>query len=196
MGDVRGDRAVDQGDDPVGVVGDLGVVGNDDERLLVPASEPDHHAHDVDGRPGVEVAGRLVRENHFRPRDKRARDAHALLLAARHLGGLVVGALFEPHRGEHRHRRLVALRFGDPLEDHRQGDVFERGHGWQEVIGLEDKAQKPLPEDRELVFRQAGNVGLSNIYRAAGGLFKPRELVEQGGFAGTGGPDDADDLPL
>ncbi len=53
-----------------------------------------------------------------------------------------------------------------------------------------------LPEDRKLVFVQLGNVGLSDIDHTPRGFFQSGELVEQGRFAGTGGPDNADNLPL
>ena len=48
-----------------------------------------------DARAGnrIEVAGGLVREQHFRPRRKRARDGDALLLAARQLARIVARTL-------------------------------------------------------------------------------------------------------
>ena len=55
------------------------------------AEAEEEEAHFV-ARPRVEVAGRLVREDEPGARDERARDGHALLLAARKLRGRVVEA--------------------------------------------------------------------------------------------------------
>ena len=52
--------------------------------------------HHLDAGLGVEVAGRLVGQDHLRLGDQRARDGDALLLAARHLVRVVVDALAEP----------------------------------------------------------------------------------------------------
>ena len=52
----------------------------------------------------VERAGRLVGEDQQRLGDQRARDRHALLLAAGELRGVVVGALAQPDALQHRQR--------------------------------------------------------------------------------------------
>ena len=68
------------------------------------------------GRAAVEVAGGLVGQHAGRMRHQRARDRHALALAARQLGGPVLHALLQAHRRQHLRRlrvhRLDRLRAG------------------------------------------------------------------------------------
>ena len=67
---------------------------DDGDPLLVQLLEERHH---LDRRAAVEIARRLVGEQQRRLRDERARDRHALLLAARQLARLVIQPLAEPH---------------------------------------------------------------------------------------------------
>ena len=64
------------------VFGGLRVVGDHDDGLAVVAVEQLQQAQDFLGRMAVEVAGRLVADQQGRVGDDRARDRHALLLAA------------------------------------------------------------------------------------------------------------------
>ena len=74
------------------VAGDVELVGDHDDgdALVVEFLE---HAHDLDGGPAVEVAGRLVGEEDRGVVDERAGDGDALLLAAGELVGIMVGAV-------------------------------------------------------------------------------------------------------
>src|ERR671920_2514013 len=65
------------------------VVRRDEHRGAGPV-DPVQQLHDPDGGLGIEVAGRLVGDEQRRVVDERARDGHALLLAARELVGIVV----------------------------------------------------------------------------------------------------------
>ena len=91
--------AVAERDHALGLLGDVGLVGDQHDRaaFLVEAREDPQH---LLGGARVEVAGRLVGEDHRRVGDERARDGDALLLAAGELGGLVVEPLRHPDRGE------------------------------------------------------------------------------------------------
>ena len=71
--------------------------------------QPLKDAHHLDARPRVEVAGRLVGQEDRRLRDQRAGDRDALLLAARQLIRMVVGALAEADGGQRVHRAPVPL---------------------------------------------------------------------------------------
>ena len=68
------------------------VVRHEDHGQPLLAPEPLDRLHDLLARGRVEVAGGLVGEQHARLVGQRPRDRHALLLAARELGGEVVGA--------------------------------------------------------------------------------------------------------
>ena len=76
--------AVADGDRAMGVGGDVGLVGDEDDGVagLVETRE---HAHDFDAGLRVEVAGRLVGEQDRRVVHQRARDGDALALTARQL---------------------------------------------------------------------------------------------------------------
>ena len=71
--------------------------------------------HDLVGGLRVEVAGRLVGQQDRRVVDQRARDRHALLLAAGELARVVVLAVRQAERGERLGaRRSLALSDGRP----------------------------------------------------------------------------------
>ena len=76
----------------------------------------------------VEIAGRLVGEQHRRLVGERAGDGHALLLAAGKLVGRVVAALGEADGLKRLQRPLVLAGAFEPLAPvkHRQLDVFNR----------------------------------------------------------------------
>ena len=79
-------RAVAQVDDALGLRGNVGLVGYEDDGspFEVQAREDAQH---VLGGARVEVPGRLVREDQRGVRDDRPRDCDALLLAAGELEG-------------------------------------------------------------------------------------------------------------
>ena len=91
-----------------GARGDVVLVGDQHDRaaLVVELLEQAEH---VGGRRRVEVAGRLVGEDHRRLGDERPGDGDALLLAAGQLAGLVVGPVGEADRVERGQRALAPL---------------------------------------------------------------------------------------
>ena len=152
------------------------------------------HLHDLGRRLRVEVAGGLVGEHHARPRHEGARDAHALLLAARHLAGEMVGSAAQAHAGEHLACQRLALALGHAAEGEGQRHVFGGGQRRQEVVGLEDKPQVLLAKSRELVFVHARDGRACDVDAAARRFLQARELVEQRGLARARGAEDAADL--
>src|SRR6202035_4754819 len=98
-GFVAEDLAVFDVDHAVGVFGDIGLVGYEDDGIafFVEAVE---EGHDLDAGLGVEVAGGLVGEDDGGVVDQGAGDGDALALTAGELVGLVVHAAFEAHVGE------------------------------------------------------------------------------------------------
>ena len=134
------------------LVDHLVVVGGDDHGRpgAVHAVE---QLHDPDRGLGVEVAGRLVRQQQRRVVDERARQRDALLLAARQLVGIVVSLVERPTR-----RRIsgtFALMLGARLADHLQavGDVVVDGAVRQQLVVLEDDADV-APQLGDLLARQ------------------------------------------
>ena len=91
-----GEAAVGQEQDAVGVGGGDRVVGDHDDGLAEVVDDVAQEGEDLAAGPRVERAGRLVGEDDLGPRDERAGDRDALLLAARELGGPVAQAVAEP----------------------------------------------------------------------------------------------------
>src|ERR1039457_807505 len=95
-GNVGKNLSVAKRDDALGVLGDVLLVRDEDDRLsLVVQLLKDRH--DLDRGLRVEVSRGLVREKDRRVVHEAARDRDALLLAARELGRGVVPAISEAH---------------------------------------------------------------------------------------------------
>ena len=91
---------------------DLAVVRDQHERRAVRRVELEQELDDACAGRGVEVAGRLVGEQHRRARHEGARDRDALLLAARELARVVAEARLRGRPARSTARRLRARRRG------------------------------------------------------------------------------------
>ena len=122
------DRAVD-------VVGDGGVVGHDEGCDAQSLVDPAHGLEHVCGCVLVELAGRLVGQEHPRVVREGDRDRGALLLAAGELGRPAVGAVTDLEQVEELHDAAFAV-FGLVAGDgHRHRDVLRRREIGQQVAG-------------------------------------------------------------
>ena len=100
------DRAVLDPDHAMTALGDSRVVGDDGDGVagrVHLVEDPE----DLVAGPGVEVPGRLVRQDEARVHDDGPGDRHPLPLSAREFGGSGGGAFLEPHPGE-RHAGALA----------------------------------------------------------------------------------------
>ena len=102
-------------------------------------------------RLAVEIAGRLVGEQHVGVGDDRAGDGDALLLAAGKLGRRMVPPVLEADLVERRHRRLAPLRLVLAAIEQGQLDILERVGAGEQVEALEDEAEIAAAEQRALV---------------------------------------------
>ena len=125
---------------------------------------------------------------------ERAGQRHALLLAARELRGIVAEAVAEAHLFEFGSRAFVRIARAGKLE--RRRDVFKRGHGRDQVKGLEDDADALAAKSRQGVFVQAAELDAVDLNFAFIGPLKAGHDHEQRRFARTGSPDYADRLAL
>ena len=106
--------------------------------------------------------GRLVGEDQARLADQRARDGHALLLAARHLGGQVVGPRRAgPTRSRDSSARRLRARARDALVVERQRDVLERRLERQQVERLEHEADEAVAVDRAALRSDRSRISVS-----------------------------------
>ena len=142
--------------------------------------------HDLRAGLGVEVAGRLVGQEDGGPVDQRARDGHALALAAGQFVGPVMHAVGQPHFGQRVERRSPPLFRGHAGIDQRQLDVAQGGGPRQQVEGLEDEADLPVADLGELVVVHLADVDAVELVLARGGRVQAADQVHQGGLARAG----------
>src|SRR5207302_2600819 len=131
-GVIAGDYAVTDGNDAVGVLGDVGLVGDDDDGIAT-VMKIVEEGHDLVAGFGVEVSGGLVGEDDGGAVDEGASDGDALALAAGELVGLVHHAGAEVDALEHGFGAGGALGCGGSVVDEGQLDVVERGGAGEEI---------------------------------------------------------------
>ena len=193
---VHGDGALVENHKTGGKAGDiLHAVGDVDHRAVDGGMIAPDIENDLFSSPGIETGGGLVQDQHVGPHGNDAGDGGAALLPA----GQIEGRLIQ-------HIRVQAdeiRRLQDPLVDLRLvqlhilrpvGDVRADGLLKELVLRvLEHKAH--LGADLPC----AGSRGeyLLSLHQnaAGGGLQKPVQMLDKGGFSGTGMADDADELP-
>ena len=143
------DAAVVHDDDLLGdlhrlllVVGDED--GGDVDLLVQPAQPLAQLRADL----GVEGAEGLVEQQHLRLDRERARQRHALLLAAGELGWVAVGEPVEPHEGEQLVHAVADLLLGAPADAQPEPDVVLDRHVLEGRVVLEDEADAALARRR------------------------------------------------
>src|SRR5437867_3948778 len=87
-----------------------------------------------------------------------------------------------------------ALARGHTGVEQRQLDVLEGARPGQEVELLEDEADLCVPDPRERVRREAGDVLAVDDVPTGGGRVETAEEVHEGGLAGTRWPHHRDEL--
>jgi len=87
----------------------------------------------------------LVGQDRARVVHERTRDANALPLATRQLGGKVLRPVLEPHGSEQFHCPFPAFRGPDVQVRRWQFDVAKRRRGLEERMVLEDEADLVQP---------------------------------------------------
>jgi hypothetical protein len=143
-------------------------------------------AHDFLAGGAVEVAGRLVGENHRRLHDRGAGDGHALALPAGELVRAMVGAVLQAVVAQRLRHPLGTLRRRDAGERHRQGDVLGGGQARHQMEALEDETDALAAYPRLLFGRKRGDVAALEAVGAGIGAVEQAEQVEQRRFARAG----------
>ena len=146
------DPAVAHADDAVAGLGNLVVVGDEQDRLTARVQASEELEHLV-AALGVERAGRLVGEEQRRLVGERTGDREPLALpAGEHAGRFLrlVGEAEEVEEVAGARLRALARR----ARDHRgERHVLEHAHALEQVEELEHDADVLAPHDRELVLR-------------------------------------------
>ena len=109
------------------------------------------------GHVGIEVARRLVGQQQHGLVDERARDGHALLLAARELQRVGVHLVVQPHRLQGREGAPLLLLGGHGQDAQHEGDVLQDRLALQELEILEDDADRAA-QLRDLALGDGGDV--------------------------------------
>ena len=152
-------------------------------------------------RMRIEVPGRFVRQQQLRLVQQRPRNRRALLFAARKFRRPVTHAAGKPDRFQQRDRTLLRFAARQPRQIARQHDVFEHGQLRQQMVGLEDEADLPVPEPGGLAAAQLRHVDSGDADRPGIRLLQRADQIQQRGFAAAGGaeqagPFAAPDLPV
>ena len=151
--------------------------------------------HDAGAGVGVEVSGRLVRQQDRRLVDDGAGHRHALLLTARELvreSALLAGQA--DHLQDVGHGLLdEALALADHLQGER--DVVEDGLVGQQPEVLEHHAEV-APEVRHLAAGERVELLAEHVDLALGGLLLLEHEAEEARLAGTRRAHQEDELPL
>jgi hypothetical protein len=190
---VGGNRAITDGDDAVGELGDVGLVRDEDDGVALGVKVVEER-HDLDRGLRVEVAGGFVGQDDGRAIDECTGNGDALTLAAGELVGLVHHALGEVYLRQDFLGALDALGCGRAVIDERQFDVVQRGGASEQVECLEDEADFLVANAGELIIVEFGDVVAVEPVMALRGRIEAAEEVHQRGFAGTGRAHDGDVL--
>jgi hypothetical protein len=184
--------AVLEREDPVHVAGQFHVVGRDQGGGALVA---DHVVQGLEhslGGGGIEVAGRLVGQQQAGLVGQGAGDGDALLLAARHLGRLVVETFGQAQTGQQFPCPLACVGERRGGDAHRQGHVVQRRELRQQVVELIDEAELGQAHARALALRQVGAVHPVDQDAAAVGMLQQAGGVQQRRLARTGWADQPD----
>jgi hypothetical protein len=188
------DATVREPHDPVGATGDPGVMGDDDDRHPAVAVQLAERGHQLIRGGRVELAGRLVGEDHGRLVHEGSRDRHALLLAAGQLGRPMAGPGAEANELEQLLRASPSVASPRPVAE-RQEDVLDRGQRRDEVELLEDEADPLAPDRRQVAVGCADHVPPVDGQGPVGRSQQAAEEVEQRRLAGARPAHDRHELP-
>jgi len=178
---IDGEVAVDEFDAAVGLLGDIGVVGNH-ENGMAGAVEFAEEADDDFFVGFVEITGGLVGQDELGLIDERASDGDALLFTAGKLRRKVSEAMAEADALESFPGLILV---GDAVEVLRKHDVFKRVEVRHEVELLEDKADFFGTVADEFIFAKIGKVDAVDDHVAGGEGVETAENVDERGFAGA-----------
>src|SRR6516165_947100 len=188
------DLAVDQVHVALGAARELRVMGDQQDRgpHLVDLLEQVQH---LARHQGIEVAGRLVREQECRVPGDGARDGDALLLPAGELRGHVPGARGEPDQLERAADALAPVGAAQAAVAQRHLHVVIDVEVGDEVEALEDETDALIAQLRTLVVGERPHVPALEQVAAGVKLLEQPRYVEEGGLARSRGPGDRHELP-
>jgi hypothetical protein len=191
-GDRVDDRSVAHRDPARSARGEARVVRRDDHRRAAALGEACEQVDHLGAGLRVEVACRLVGEDHARLIAERAGDRDALLLAARQVGGEVGHPVGEPDLAEEGDGALP-----ERLASHAGGrqsrlDVLERRKRRDEIELLEDEAERAKSQLGKLAVSEALQLAALEEDLAVVGPVERAEELQQRRLAGAARPFERD----
>ena len=153
-----------------------------------------HDVEDLADHLGVKRRGRLVEQDDLRALAQRPGDGDTLLLPAGQGRGIVVRLLRQTDAGEQLDGGLLRLLLGHSAGfDRAQRQVLQHGLVGEQVEQLEHEA-----DVGQILGGVLGEVHqlIVDVQLAAVGDLQAVQAADEGGFAGAGGTDDADDFPF
>ncbi|MNV33623.1 hypothetical protein D3C71_1249970 [compost metagenome] len=139
---------------------------------------------------GVQVGQRFVQQQHGRPDDQRARQRHALALAARELAREAVGMLVQLHQRQRLAHARLALGAFDVAHLQAEGHVVGNGQVRKQRVALEHDPQAAR------VRLGVGNVAPVQRDGAPGHVGKAGDHLQGRRLAATGRPQQRDEFAL
>ncbi len=184
MRHIAGDVAVGQHQHAVREGGRTRVVRDHHDRLAVFAhgitQEPQHLAAGA----GIQIAGRLVREDDGRARHDRTRARHALLLAAGKLARTMVQTFLQADHPYHLPEPSAVDRLLRDLQ--RQKDVLLGGQRRYQIEGLEDESDLVAAQVGELLLVHGRDLKAFDDHLAGSRRVQSGHAVHQRGFSRSG----------
>ncbi len=123
-------------------------------------------------------------------------DRNPLLLPARQLGRTMIATMADAHIFQQLAGTLFCLLAGEPRNQLRHHDVFERGEFRQEMVELVDEADRATADRGALIFGQGSAGGATNGDLARIGMLQQARDVQQRRFARSDGATSATVSPL
>ena len=95
---------------------------------------------------GIEISGRLIRDDERWPMNQGARNSGPLLFAAAELMNEMAASLLQSHQLDQLVRAPVAFVGRHALQKQRERHILAHIHRWHQVEELENEPDLPAPE--------------------------------------------------
>ena len=158
------------------------------------SNHEDGLAHTVDIREkaeqfvrgfGIQGAGGLIGEDHFRLCDQGAGNGRTLFLTAGDFIGILFQQVFNPQGNRNGHKGSPHFLIVFTGQHQGQVDIIFQGEGVQQVEFLEYKAQVVTAEGSHFILLNPGEIVALQQDGAGSGLVQRGQDVQQGGFTGS-----------
>ena len=186
---VAGDHAVFDVDDPISMLGNIGFVGDQNNRIAL-AVQVFHEFHNFIAGLRIQVAGRLVGQDDGWIIDQGAGNGDALALSAGKLIGLVVHAFAQIDGGKRGLGALNAFVRGRAAIDQGQLHVVQSRGAREQIERLKYEADFFIADAREFVVIEFADQIAVEPVTALGRRVEAADQVHERGLAGARGTHD------